>query len=550
MHPGQAATPGGKSHYAQERGRAKESRQIGLGLTADPVSTKKKSAPCEHGTDVGNRVAIETDQLKPMPVPATGYLARTVPATTQAKFPTPDFLLWVAILGDLVAIVAGLCLGYWIRFTSGWITFGVEAPDIVFENYFGLIVIGTAFLLGAFGYLQLYDVRHLLRFRRVVTILARGATFWLFAYLGMSLALKFEPPISRIYVVCSYLSALTVLLVWRWAFHACLRTESLARRLRQRVVFVGWSEEGERMARAIANDKFHPYDVLGWVPSSANGLRPPPDVLRLGDSNALPDLLKTDSVDIVILADSDPAREDVLSLSALCEKQFVQFKVIPSYFQILISGLQLQTISGVPILGVSQLPLDRLFNRALKRCVDLVGAVVGLLVSMPLMAICGALIYIESPGPILYRQMRVGKNGKTFWIIKLRSMRLDAEAEGGAQWAKKADPRRLRIGAFMREWNLDEVPQFWNVLLGEMTLVGPRPERPELIAAFQEQIPHYNARHSSRPGITGWAQVNGLRGDTSLTERVRYDLYYLENWSLWLDLQIMAQTFLKRDNAY
>jgi exopolysaccharide biosynthesis polyprenyl glycosylphosphotransferase len=193
--------------------------------------------------------------------------------------------------------------------------------------------------------------------------------------------------------------------------------------------------------------------------------------------------------------------------------------------------------------------LDRLFNRMLKRTMDIIGATIGLTLSAPIMLVCGILIYLESPGPIFYRQIRTGRNGRNFTIFKLRSMRLDAE-KGTACWTQKDDPRRLKTGAFMREWNLDEVPQFWNVLKGEMSLVGPRPERPELIANFKHQIPHYNARLASKPGLTGWAQVNGLRGDTSLVERVRYDLHYLENWSLWFDLQTMFLTFFKRQNAY
>jgi lipopolysaccharide/colanic/teichoic acid biosynthesis glycosyltransferase len=143
----------------------------------------------------------------------------------------------------------------------------------------------------------------------------------------------------------------------------------------------------------------------------------------------------------------------------------------------------------------------------------------------------------------------MGRNGHTFSIIKLRSMRLDAESGTGARWCVKDDPRRLRVGALMRSWNIDEVPQFWNVLKGEMSLVGPRPERPELIENFKDEIPHYNARHNAKPGITGWAQVKGLRGDTDLGERIRADLYYLENWNVLLDFQVMAMTFFNRDNA-
>jgi lipopolysaccharide/colanic/teichoic acid biosynthesis glycosyltransferase len=160
------------------------------------------------------------------------------------------------------------------------------------------------------------------------------------------------------------------------------------------------------------------------------------------------------------------------------------------------------------------------------------------------------MVWLESRGAVFYRQRRTGIIGKSFDIFKIRSMKLDAEAGKGAQWCQENDPRRLRVGAFMRKYNIDEVPQFWNVLKGEMSLVGPRPERPELIQNFKHQIPHYNARHHAKPGMTGWAQINGLRGDTDLAERIKYDLWYMENWSLFLDFQIMFMTFFKRDNAY
>jgi lipopolysaccharide/colanic/teichoic acid biosynthesis glycosyltransferase len=181
--------------------------------------------------------------------------------------------------------------------------------------------------------------------------------------------------------------------------------------------------------------------------------------------------------------------------------------------------------------------------------IDIVGGTVGLLFSLPIIFIFGAIVYCESPGPIFYRQRRSGRNGKPFDIIKIRSMRLDAERDGKVGWTVQNDPRRLRVGAFMRRWNIDEVPQFWNVLKGEMSLVGPRPERPELVARFKHDVPHYNARHNAKPGITGWAQIHGLRGNTDLAERINYDVWYMENWSLILDFQIMAMTFLKRQNA-
>jgi exopolysaccharide biosynthesis polyprenyl glycosylphosphotransferase len=231
--------------------------------------------------------------------------------------------------------------------------------------------------------------------------------------------------------------------------------------------------------------------------------------------------------------------------------EFAQFKIIPSYFQILASGLRLETISGVPVLGVTELPLDRLENRLIKRGVDLVGGTVGLLLSLPIIAAFAILISRESEGTALFSQERIGRNGRKFKMYKLRSMKLGAEATDHLnQSTLRDDPRLLKCGRFMRRWNLDEVPQFWNVLMGDMSLVGPRPERPVHSVKLSSQIPHYNVRYFSYPGLTGWAQVNGFRGDTDLRERVNCDLYYLENWSLWLDIKIMVLTFVKRKNAY
>jgi exopolysaccharide biosynthesis polyprenyl glycosylphosphotransferase len=250
-----------------------------------------------------------------------------------------------------------------------------------------------------------------------------------------------------------------------------------------------------------------------------------------------------------VMADMSVPSGETLGLVNLCEKEMVEFKIIPNCFQILLSGLHLETMSGVPVLGLSRLPLDNPFNLAAKEALDLIGGIVGLILSAPIITVFGYLVHRESPGPIFYYQTRLGRDGRHFKIIKIRSMRLDAEASGKAGWSTKNDPRRLRIGSFMRRWNIDELPQFWNVVKGDMSLVGPRPERPELIVDFKEAIPHYNARHSVKPGITGWAQINGFRGDTDLRERIRCDLHYIESWSLVLDIQILFRTLLTRKNA-
>jgi CoA-binding domain len=302
---------------------------------------------------------------------------------------TTDFLLAIALVGDALMILVGLLTAFWIRFKSGWITFGVDAYQLYdLGDYVNLICVGATFLLVAFGYLRLYDRRNLLRRRRVALTMFRASSFWLFAYVGVSLALKFQPPISRIYVFLSYVGTLTALLGWRWCFHHALSWERIAGTLRQRVVFVGWNEEARRLAAIVESDPSHPYQIVGRVfsPSESIQSEPPSNVPLLGEFGDLDLLLKDHRTDIVVLADLSSEMTQIVGLANQCEKEFVQFKVIPSYFQILVSALQLETISGVPILGISELALDRPTNRFLKRAVDVVGSLVGLLLALLLVA--------------------------------------------------------------------------------------------------------------------------------------------------------------------
>jgi exopolysaccharide biosynthesis polyprenyl glycosylphosphotransferase len=369
--------------------------------------------------------------------------------------------------------------------------------------------------------------------------------------MAVSWLLRTEREISRIYVLLAFTVLTTSFMLWRLALSRIVSAEALASRVRQRVLFVGWSDAARSLARAILDDHRHPYEIIGYVPlpeAPAAG-RHSVFVRKLGESDRVPDILREHSVDMVILADMNAAAGETVALANLCEKEMIDFKVIPSCFQVMLSCLRLQTVSNVPVLGLSYSPLDNPLNALVKQAVDWIGGAIGLLLSSPLIAAFGLMVYLESPGPIIYRQRRLGCRGRTFWIYKIRSMKMDAEAGGKVGWTVKDDPRRLRVGGFMRRWNIDELPQFWNVLKGDMSLVGPRPERPELIDVFKEEISHYNARHSIKPGITGWAQVNGFRGDTDLNERIRCDLYYIENWNPLLDFQIMLMTCLRQKNA-
>ena len=460
-------------------------------------------------------------------------------------------LVSAALLGDAVMLFLALAASSWLRFGSPLADWGIDGRTVHWTNYLVHMATGTVLFSFIGTHFQLYALPRMLRFRELLGALLKSLSVWIIAYIAVAYLLRPAQPISRLYILLALLTAVPALLTWRIVFHRLVLKQAVRGLLRQRVLFVDWSPNASALAEAFVSDRQHLYEIVGCVPSAQDRYmqEPPARVRRLGRYEQLAELLARHSVEVVVLADLNPSDREMVRLANLCEKELVEFKVIPSCFQTLLSGLHLETMRGVPVLGISHLPLDHPFNIAFKQAVDVVGAIVGLLLSAPLILVFGALVYRESPGPIFYKQRRLGRDGRPFWCYKIRSMRLDAEVAGQVGWTKADDPRRLAIGALMRKLNIDETPQFWNVLKGDMSLVGPRPERPELIRNFKEEIPHYNARHNIKPGITGWAQINGYRGDTDLNARIRCDLYYIENWNLLLDFQIMLLTLLRQKNA-
>ncbi len=459
----------------------------------------------------------------------------------------------VLAAGDLACVLAGLLIGYALRYHTALGSILIAVPGARLGAYLPLLLLGTAFLMGAFVHLRLYDERLLLRRYQALNIILKGTAFWFFAYLGVSLVLRFDPPISRLFVVFACVAVLALLYVWRSLFYWVVASPALRSRVQQRVALLGWSAEAGALAADVAATPAHPFHLVGIieVPGPEQS-RPPlagaPPVL--GPVGELAALLPRHGIDVLIAARLDLPRAELARLVDLCEHAYVELKIIPSVFQIFVSGLRLQTIGQVPVLGIEELAINKLFNRALKRGFDLAGAGAGLLLSLPVLAVAAALIRRESPGgPILFRQARVGAGHRTFTLYKLRSMIPEAAAQDDDAVSTRAgDPRLLRIGAVLRRWNIDELPQFWNVLRGDMSLIGPRPERPHHVDQLADVIPHYLPRHLVKPGMTGWAQVNGLRGGRALEQRIQHDIYYIENWSAWLDLQIVLLTFVRWRN--
>lgn len=290
----------------------------------------------------------------------------------------------------------------------------------------------------------------------------------------------------------------------------------------------------------------------GHTSISPTGL-PTVEMPILGHIADIPQVIEQFGVDEVIIGLPESSHQEIVGIISLCEREKVGIRVFPDVFQIMASEVSIGDLSGLPLLTMRDVALQG-WKLTLKRGVDMVGSAIALIFLSPIMLLTAILIKLESPGPVFYTQERMGLDARPFKMIKFRSMVQDAE-EHGPGWTTEGDPRRTRLGSLLRRIELDETPQFINVLLGNMSLVGPRPERPVYVEQFRQSIPRYMDRHREKGGMTGWAQVNGMRGDTSIAERIKYDLWYIENWSLVLDFKIMIRTVLqviinRERNAY
>jgi exopolysaccharide biosynthesis polyprenyl glycosylphosphotransferase len=475
------------------------------------------------------------------------------------------------VAGDTLVAFAGLAFGWWLRYASPLAPRAgngifIPVPDATFARYLPLMLIGVMLMVAILAQCGVYDTRLLLRRYQTLNALLKASLLWLLVYPGLALVLKLNPPISRLFVVLTFGCIVAFLGAWRWAVYALVTRTGIVTRLRRRTVVLGWSEDARALVGAIERDPMHPF-ALACVVTRPGTAAPfetekpsadspagaqAPRLVSLAQLDDLGAVLAREDADLLIIVQPNLAPAEVQRIVEICEHAYVEWKIVPGAFDIFLSSLQLHTIGRVPLLGVEELAINRLFNRGLKRLVDIVGALAGLALSAPVVAVLAALVKRESPGgPVFFRQTRVGANHRPFTLWKLRSMVPEAAATDAArQSTARGDGRLLRIGAFMRRWNLDELPQFWNVLRGDMSLVGPRPERPFHVEQLAGEIPHYLPRHLVKPGMSGWAQVNGLRGDSSIAQRIQHDIYYIENWSLWLDLQILLLTFVRWKNAY
>jgi Undecaprenyl-phosphate glucose phosphotransferase len=450
---------------------------------------------------------------------------------------------------DASILVGAWLVSYWLRFYAPLVPVTKGFPP--FSVYASLTPVVALVWLSVFAAMRVYKLSRLLSPWHEIMLVVKAHALSLLVFIALTYLFE-EYRYSRLVTVYFGSLAGALLVAGRLAVRSAFRTlRSRGFNLRQ-VLIVG---EGAAVEALI--ERFETFPELGLrvrgvvthedSPATAVGGKP-----VLGHFEHVSELIRHTMADEILIALPWSQQNEVGRVLELLKDETIDVRLVPDLQAYVTLGCEVEDFDGVPVVRLNDSPLIGWYAAA-KRLTDIVVAAVALVVFGPLMLLIALLIRLSSPGPILYAQERMGLDGRTFQMLKFRSMRVDAEQQTGAVWAQQQDDRRTFLGSFLRKTSLDELPQLWNVLRGEMSLVGPRPERPVFVHKFRREIPHYMLRHKVKAGITGWAQVNGWRGNTSLRRRIECDLYYIQNWSYLLDLKILTLTLWKgfvNKNAY
>ncbi len=442
------------------------------------------------------------------------------------------------LIGDLITTAAAFLLAYWLRFDLEIVPVTKGVPPI--GPYLNLIPVILLLWPVVFYFQGLYHHKRsrsrfdvsahvLVAVALATTLLTAGLTFYReFSYSRLVLGLF------------AVTNAFGIIIV-RWAIAVVLKRIRRSGGNLQRVLVIGAGELGREVIERLQLHREYGFKVVGFLDDDPGKQRRSIfGVPVLGTTEVLEEMVRSEHVDQLIIALPLAAHHRTVKLIQRASPLLLEVKVVPDLLQYYTLRAGIEDLDGLPIINLSEVPLQG-WNQIVKRAFDLFGALAILLVTAPLWPVVAFLIKRADGGPVFFSQVRMGLDGRSFRLYKFRTMRVDAEANGRL-WTRNHDDRITPIGAFLRRTNLDELPQLLNVVLGDMSLVGPRPEQPEFVKRFADRYPEYMARHRVRAGLTGWAQVNGLRGDTSIRKRISHDLFYIENWSLALDLRILWLT--------
>ena len=446
------------------------------------------------------------------------------------------------LVGDILATAAAVVLAYWLRFEFQVQPVTKGLPP--FNMYLRLVPAVVLLYPLVFYFQGLYQRRRIRsRFDESMRVLVAVLLATVLLTAGLTF---YRPPdftYSRLFLAI-FAGVDTVLVgLTRWVIGVTLARIRRSGGNLQRVLVVGAGDLGRKVVDRLQLHKEYGFLVVGFLDDDpGRQQRDIQGVPVLGTTEDLEKIITHERVDQVMIALPLEAHYRTVKLVRRAGQLLVDIKVVPDVLQYYVMRAGIEDLDGLPLINLTRIPLQG-WNQIVKRAFDIFGSAMLLLVTSWLFPIIAWLIKREDGGPVFFSQVRTGLDGRSFRLFKFRSMRADAEGDGEAHWTRSRDSRVTPIGDFLRRTNLDELPQLYNVLIGDMSLVGPRPEQPKFVERFRNRYPTYNARHRVRSGLTGWAQVNGLRGDTSIRQRVAHDLYYIENWSLGLDIKILWRTF-------
>ncbi|MCR5788929.1 MAG: undecaprenyl-phosphate glucose phosphotransferase [Lachnospiraceae bacterium] len=453
------------------------------------------------------------------------------------------------VLLDALIIAGAYALAWWFKFKSGMISFSIGLPTRYYFRALYYIIPGYLYLYYQFN---LYNSKRASGRKAELFNIIKANTIGAVAIIVVLYLIE-QPHFSR--------SMIGIF----WAFNIVLETffrnviRYLLRFFRRRgynikyVLLVGYSKSAESYINRIRLNPQWGYVIRGILDDKMPRGTVYKGVKVLGAIDNLSIILPENKLDEIAITLSLPEYGRLEEIVSQCEKSGVHTKFIPDYSGIIPNRPYTEDIQGLPVINIRHVPLTNTINALEKRLVDIVGSLVALILLSPLMLVIALIIRFTSKGPVIFSQERVGLHNQPFKMYKFRTMIEQTKDDEMNIWTTKDDPRVTKVGRFLRRTSLDELPQFFNIITGKMSIVGPRPERTSFVEEFQEKIPRYNIKHQVRPGLTGWAQVNGLRGDTSIKRRIEYDLYYIENWTMGFDLKIMFMTLFKgfvNENAY
>ncbi|NMI03843.1 undecaprenyl-phosphate glucose phosphotransferase [Paenibacillus sp. SZ31] len=459
------------------------------------------------------------------------------------------FLTQLYIAADFGVIQLSFLLAWWLKFESDLLT---NQNPLPIEKYmmWSLVYAVLAIITGLMS--SLYIAKRKKRFVDELWKILQSHGIAFFMLLSLMFFFK-EVNISRAYLAMYMIGNVSFTLFYRYIVKVQLKRLRKKGFNRQFVLILGAGSLGKRFYDNLRNYPELGYEVTGfmddyrhWDESEQKRYKP-----ILGRIDELEEFLSTHLVDEVILALPLDAHDKYSHIINVCEKAGVRTLIIPDFFDYLPARPHFDNFAGMPMINVRDIPLDIAVNRLMKRTFDILFSLTAIILTSPVMLVVAVGVRLTSSGPVIFKQERVGLNRRNFMMFKFRSMKVIPEGTMDTGWSTKNDPRRTAFGTFIRRTSLDELPQFFNVLLGHMSVVGPRPERPYYVNQFRDEIPKYMIKHHVRPGITGLAQSKGLRGDTSIEDRIEQDIFYIENWSLLFDIKIIWETIRKGlKNAY